>query len=130
MNAQKALHEAYEEWRRLAEAEGEAIRAGNWDLVSDCQIALQDLQPRILRCTEQAQEEWTRLGLDPSAMEDEFRRVIKSLIDLENRNQVSLNTQRSAAQDEFKELTEVNRTLQRVKRSYAQIQTSTWTTIS
>jgi hypothetical protein len=49
MSADRDLQNSYREWRRLAEAEGEAIRAGNWMLVFDCQNVLRQLQPRIVR---------------------------------------------------------------------------------
>ena len=49
MNATDDLTAAYQEWRRLAEAEGEAIRVCDWGLVSACQKALQLLQGRITR---------------------------------------------------------------------------------
>jgi len=37
MNAGRDLTEAYQEWHRLAEAEGQAIGARDWGLVSACQ---------------------------------------------------------------------------------------------
>ena len=74
MNSDLDLQHSYHEWRRLAEAEGEAIRAGNWMLVFDCQNALRQLQPRIVRQTDAARREWAALGLDAEAMEYEMYR--------------------------------------------------------
>ena len=34
------LNQAYSEWRRLALAEGQAIRAGDWRFVANCQQAI------------------------------------------------------------------------------------------
>jgi hypothetical protein len=119
MNTDCDLHHSYKEWRRLAEAEGEAIRAGNWMLVFDCQNALRQLQPRIIRQTEAARREWAVLGLDAEAMEHEMETMIHSLIELESRNNSLINARRCLAQEELAKLEQASLTLRRIQRSYA-----------
>jgi hypothetical protein len=119
MNTDRDLQHSYREWRRLAEAEGEAIRAGNWMLVFDCQNVLRQLQPRIVRQTEAARREWAALGLDPGAMEEEMEMMIHSLIELESRNNSLINARRCLAQEELAKLEQASLTLRRIQRSYA-----------
>ena len=118
MNTDRDLQHSYQEWRRLAEAEGEAIRAGNWMLVFDCQNALRQLQPRIVRQTEAARREWAALGLDPDAMECEMDMMIHALIELESRNNSLINARRCVAQEELAKLEQASLTLRRIQRSY------------
>ena len=118
MNTDRDLQHSYLEWQRLAEAEGEAIRAGNWMLVFDCQNALRQLQPRIVRQTDAARREWAALGLDPEAMECEMDTMIHSLIELESRNNSLINARRSLAQEELAKLEQASLTLRRIQRSY------------
>ena len=118
MNTDRDLEHSYEEWRRLAEAEGEAIRAGNWMLVFDCQNALRQLQPRIVRQTEAARREWATLGLDTEEMELEMDALIHSLIEIESRNNSLINARRCLAQEELAKLEQASLTLRRIQRSY------------
>ena len=118
MSTHRDLQHSYQEWRRLAEAEGEAIRAGNWMLVFDCQNALRQLQPRIIRQTDAARREWAALRLDSQAMEYEMDTMIHSLIELESRNNALINTRRCLAQEELAKLELASLTLRRIQRSY------------
>jgi hypothetical protein len=130
MSADTQLQDAYQEWRRLAEAEGEAIRTSNWTAVHDCQAALQQLQPRIIRCTDEAQQEWTRLGADRSSKEKDLRSVVSGLIELEWRNNALLNVLNQAAKAEMGELEQAGQNLRRVQRSYAPARPAAWTSFS
>jgi hypothetical protein len=130
MNADAQLRDAYAEWRRLAETEGEAIRARDWQLLLDCQHALQQLQPRIIRYTDDAQHEWTRLGVDRSDREQGLRLVISELIELEWRNDALLNVVAQTARAEMNELEQASQNLRRVQRSYAPARPAAWTSFS
>jgi hypothetical protein len=130
MSADAQLQDAYQEWRRLAEAEGEAIRASNWTVLHDCQSALQRLQPRIIRWTEEAQQEWQRLGADRSSKEQDLRTVISGLIEIEWRNNALLNVLYQAAKAESSELDQAGHNLRRVQRSYTQSPPAAWTSFS
>ncbi len=130
MNADHALREAYQEWRRLAEAEGEAIRGGNWMLLFDCQNALRRLQPLIIRRTGEARQEWVQTGLDCREKENDLSALVKSLIDLERRNHALLETRRHAAEAELAKLEQAGLTLRRIQRSYAPARPATWISFS
>lgn len=130
MNADYDLKHSYREWRRLAEAEGEAIRARNWMLVFDCQNALRQLQPRIVRQSEAARSEWAALGLDTGAKEFELDAIILSLIELESRNNSLIRARRRLAQEELAKLEQASLTLRRVQRSYVPATAAAWNSFS
>jgi len=130
MSADRELHNSYREWRRLAEAEGEAIRAGNWMLVFDCQNVLRQLQPRIVRQTEAAHREWTTLGLDAEIMENNLNAVIHSLIQLESRNRSLIDARQRLAEEELAKLEQASLTLQRIQRSYTPANSTRWNSFS
>lgn len=134
MSADAQLQDAYREWRRLAQEEGDAIRANDWTAVSNCQGELQKLQPRIIHWTAEAQQEWSRLGVDRKARENSFRSVVSELIELEWRNNALINVLRQATLAELQKLDEANHTLKRVHRSYSQpsqpCQQATWNSFS
>jgi hypothetical protein len=130
MSADAQLQDAYQEWRRLAEAEGDAIRTSNWHLVHNCQNALQQLKPRIIRCTDAAQHEWTRLGVDRAAKEEDLRRIVTGLIELEWRNNAMLSILYQTAKVEMGELERAGHNLRRVQRSYAPARPAVWTSFS
>jgi len=130
MDADQNLKHSYREWRRLAEAEGEAIRAGNWMLVFDCQNSLRQLQPRIIRQTEAARREWAEPGLDVEAMEFELDEIVHSLIELESRNGSLINARRWLAQEELAKLEQASLTLRRLQRSYIPAATAAWNSFS
>lgn len=130
MSAETHLRDAYQQWRQLAESEGNAIRAGNWLQVCECQNSLKDLQPLIIRLTDEAQQEWTLHGADRSAKENDFRAVIRSLIELEQQNNLLLDDRRQSMQKEFNELTQGGTTLRRIQRSYAPATVNGWHSFS
>jgi hypothetical protein len=130
MNANCDLKESYREWRRLAEAEGEAIRAGNWMLVFDCQNALRQLQPRIARQSEAARLEWANLGLDSGTMEKDLNTIIHSLIELERRNNSLIHARRALGQEELAKLEMASLILKRIQRSYAPANSASWNSFS
>jgi hypothetical protein len=130
MSADHQLQAAYKEWRRLAETEGDAIRSSNWLLVADCQNALQQLQPQIIHHIQDAQEEWSRLGMDRATREDVFRGMVAELIEVERRNNASLNSVRQAALAQFSQLEQASHNLRQVQRSYAPAPPAAWSSFS
>jgi hypothetical protein len=130
MNAETQLQADYQEWRRLAKAEGEAIRNQNWPAVADCQNALQRLQPQILQHTDEARREWTRRGLDGATQEKHFRAIVAELIAIERDNSTLLNDVRKSVQEHFNQLEQSRSTLRHVQRSYAPARPAAWTSFS
>ena len=130
MNADKALTAAYENWRGLAETEGEAIGKRDWSLVSACQNALGELQSEILQLTEKARSEWKRLGDKGAEREKNVRVLISEVIEIERRNNTLLNAVREAAQTQLGKLDAASRKLKRVQQSYAPARPAAWTSFS
>ena len=113
------LFEAYQEWRRLAELEGEAIQTHDWTLVADCQKKLSALQSRIIRLTNQARDEWRRTGADLTLKESNLRQTVSSLIELEMQNSSALTAARETTRAQLDQLDVARQNLKRVHRSYS-----------
>ena len=129
MSAKDRLFDTYAEWRRWTEEEGDAIRQSDWPKVHSCQRAKMELQPRILKFTDDARTETVGTGTRGEDIEKDLRREVASLIQLETRNGQVLDTVRRLAQAEQAELDRSRRQLQRV-RSYAPVRTSVWSSYS
>lgn len=119
MSAEKALFNAYHRWRRLAEAEGEAIRRRDWKFLSDCQQALQSLQPVITDLTKQTREQWKQLGLDCTQKENALRSVVLELMKIGRRNSALLQSLLEATRTKLHQLGQAGRNLKRLRNSYA-----------
>jgi len=130
MNADAALAAACEEWRSLAETEGQAIRAFDWNLVSACQAALAGLQPRLTALHDTAQREWSHLGYAKAARETAFRSVTANLIKLEKRNLALISEARLSAKQRLDELDQSSHNLKRIQRSYAGARPAAWNSYS
>ncbi len=129
MSAKDRLFDTYAEWRRWTEEEGDAIRQSDWPKVHSCQRAKLELQPRIMKFTDDARTETVGTGTRWEDIEKDLRREVASLIQLETRNGQVLDTVRRLAQAEQAELERSRRQLQRV-RSYAPVRTSVWSSYS
>ena len=130
MTAERDLNLAYQEWHRLAEAEGEAIRTCDWSLLSACQEALQALQQRTIRLSEAAKREWSRAGMDRPVGIKKLEATVRQLIELEHNNETQLNAVREAAQKKLEQLQQAGRNLKRVQRSYVRERPTAWTSFS
>jgi hypothetical protein len=129
MSAKDRLFDTYAEWRRWTEEEGDAIRQSDWPKVHSCQRAKLELQPRILKFTDDARTETVGTGTRWEDIEKDLRREVASLIQMETRNGQVLDTVRRLAQAEQAELDRSRRQLQRV-RSYAPVRSSVWSSYS
>jgi hypothetical protein len=118
MNAEHALIEAYREWHRLAETEGEAIRTGNWGLCAASQKALQHLRERITALLPGLRAEWSQPGCNRAAKQQSLNETLHELIRLERCNHTLLNAVREVAQTKLAQLSQAGRNLQRLKQSY------------
>jgi hypothetical protein len=118
MSAQANLLQLYQDWRTWTEAERDAISEGDWRQVKLCQEAKGNLQPRILRQTEEAQVEWSRLGLDRTLMEKQLRSVVNELIYLETANAGFVAEQRRSAADEMERLDRSGHNLSKIQKHY------------
>ena len=130
MNADRELAEAYQEWRRLAETESEAIQTCNWSMLAACQQALSHLQHHITTLSEAAKEEWEKIGSGRSAKARQFDATIRELIGLERRNHTLLNATRENAQQQLEQLDRASSNLKRLHRSYSVEPSVAWTSFS
>ena len=127
---EKALFEAYQDWRRLAELEGEGIRARDWPLVTDCQNRLAALQTSIIRLTSDAREEWRRTGADLAAKENTLRQTVSGLMELEMVNSTSLSAAKEMARAQLNQVDAARQNLKRVERSYSSVGSVGWNSFS
>lgn len=120
MSAECDLTNAYQEWRRLAEAEGEAIGECNWGLVSACQTALKQLQERITRLSAAARKEWSKSG-DRTVKEKILNTTIHELIHIERRNQTLLEAIKETARAKIAQVNLAGQNLKQIQRSYGSV---------
>ena len=130
MNAEAELAEAYQEWRRLAESEGQAIQTCNWSLLAACQKALANLQQRITNLSQAAKAEWEKSGAARKAKEKKITVTIHELIALEQRNDTLLKAVRETARQQLEQLDRVGHNLKRIHRSYSGEAPQAWTSYS
>jgi hypothetical protein len=130
ISAEASLLSAYEEWRRLAELEGTAIRTRDWNLVTDCQKRLSELQPRILRLTHLAREEWQRNGIDRTEKEKVLHRIVMDLIEMGTQNNSSIAAAKESARKKVDQLDSARQNLKRVHRSYSPLRPALWNSFS
>lgn len=130
MSAKDRLFAAYDQWRDWSEKEGEAIRISNWPTVRECQRAKMELQPQILRFTENSRTEHQQTGADWSGTEVALRKQVAELIALEMRNNDLLHEVRQTAQAEMLEISRNRRSVKQVHRSYAAPGASAWASYS
>jgi hypothetical protein len=130
MSAESDLREAYREWRRLAQAEGEAIRSSNWELLAACQNALEILREQITSLMPQVHQEWAAARIDRTKRQEEINVILRGLIEIARRNQILLAGLREAAQSRLKHLNQAGQNLKQLRRSYAATTLSTWQSFS
>jgi hypothetical protein len=118
MNAESELLHAYREWHRLARAETKAIQTRNWDLLSDCHLAIKDFQAHITNLTQEVRAEWQRAGLNPVEKEQNLKILASELIELTRQNQSLLQTSLRNARKQLNQLGEAGRNLKLLQRSY------------
>ena len=121
MTHETALFEAYKNWRRLAELEGDGIRASDWKLVTDCQNRLAALQTRLVRLTNDAREEWRRTGADLAQKQETLRQTVSGLMELEMENSASLSAAKEITRVQLNQLDGARQNLKRVERTYSSV---------
>ena len=130
MSADHELTAAYQEWRRLAEAESRAIQACDWSLLSACQKALLHLQTRITSISAAARQEWEKMGAARRRREAQMKATIFELVELEKRNQTLLQAVRKTATQRLEQLDRAGHNLKRLQRSYAGDPPVAWSSFS
>jgi len=121
MNAESELLHTYSEWRRLVLAETKAIQTRNWNLLSDCHLAIRDFQTAVGGLTRETREEWRRSGCNLAEKEQNLRVVVSGLIDLTRQNQSLLQATIARTRLQLDQLGEAGKNLKRLRASYGNI---------
>jgi hypothetical protein len=130
MSAENDLQTAYAEWQRLAEAEGQAIRAGNWSFVAECQQAINQLRPTIENLTSKANEEARLSGVDITPQRHCTRGTVLNLIELQPQTLLSLEPRRQRLANHIEQLSRTSRNLQDIQRSGTPAAPAAWSSYS
>lgn len=130
MSAERALFDAYREWRRLARAAHTAIYRRDWRLLFECQRIIQGIQPLITNLTREARDEWRQQKAEGKAKEERLRAVISELVGLLESNQKLLHACRAKARSKREELEQAGRNLRRLQNSYVLARSSAWPSFS
>jgi hypothetical protein len=118
MNAESELLRAYREWRRLAQAEAKAIQTRNWNLLSDCHLAIQDYQSLVRTLTEETRAEWRLAGCNLAEKEQNLRVLVADLLELTRQNHSRMQASLARARDKLDQLGEAGNNLKRLRRAY------------
>lgn len=118
MSAESELLRAYREWRRLVQAETKAIQTRNWNLLSDCHLAIRDYQSLVGRLTQETRAEWRRAGGNLAEREQNLRVLVSDLLELTRQNQNRLQISVAHARQKLDQLGEAGKNLKRLRRSY------------
>jgi len=118
MNPERDLFEACREWRRLAEAEGEAIRTGNWGFCAACQKSLQHLRERMSALMPAVRAEWRQAGGDYAARMQAFDDTVHQLIKLERRNHTLVKFVRAATHAKLQQFNQTLIKLKQLRQAY------------
>jgi hypothetical protein len=129
MSAEQALLDAYQEWYRLAKAAASAIQTGNIDLLRECQLRVQQLQPEITRLTCEVREEWRQSNAEFMAKEKQLRALVSGLMELTLENMQLIRQRRESARLRLVECASAGRNLKRLQ-SYASRQGPRWNSFS
>ena len=130
MNAERALFDAYRNWRRLARACQKAIGQRNWPFLLRCQGAIKEIQSFTTSATRQVRDEWSRSNADTATKEHELRAIILELKELAESNKKQLQAARATALSRREQLEQVGRNLRRIQVSYGSAQPRVWTRLS
>lgn len=130
MSAERALFDAYREWRRLAHACRKAISQSNWPFLFQCQSAIRDIQKFTSVAILEARDEWKRCNADCQAKENELRVIILEVKELVEANKKLLQAARAKALSKREHLERAGRNLRRIQGSYGAAHLPAWTSFS
>jgi hypothetical protein len=130
MSAERALFDAYREWRRLARAGQKAIGRRDWGLLLECQTIVQKIQPSIANLRQQAREEWRRSNADCASKEKQLQAMVVELKGLLESNKKLLLEARARAVSRRQKLVQAGQNLKRLQNSYVSPYSPAWTSFS
>jgi predicted RNase H-like nuclease (RuvC/YqgF family) len=122
MNASVELLELYDQWKQLTEREGAGILASDWAEVHRCQKSKQELQPEIIKVSDQVKKASQQSG----GFEPRLRERINALIQLETSNSANLETRLESTRQERESLDRTSQRLRQIHKSYIPSQAAVW----
>ena len=122
MNASVQLLELYDQWKHLTEQEGAGILASDWTEVRRCQLSKQELQPEIIRVSNQVKN----ASRESEEFEPRLRERINELIRLETNNSANLETRLKSKRQEKESLDRTSQRLRQIHKSYVPSPASVW----
>ncbi len=114
MSAEQQLHDAYQEWHRLAHAQRDAIHDGNWNFLRDCQEAVLQIRSRIELLGGR-----TRVEESCAGRRSAIHALVEGLIEIERQNQIALAARRQKLAAQIDQLGKSRRNLRRIHQTYA-----------
>lgn len=130
MSAERALFDAWREWRRLTRAGQKAISKRDWPFLLECQGAVRRIQSSLANLYQEAHDEWRQSNTDCAAKKKELRVIALELKDLLESNQKLLHAARAEALSRREKLEQAGRNLQRLQNSYSSARPPAWTSFS
>jgi hypothetical protein len=126
MGARHDIGSLLEQWRRLTEAEGEAIQATAWATLKEIHTVKVELQKDLTA----AIQKWTKAHPDVASSKNPFQAEVSRLISLEARNGEYLAAQYQKAAQNRKMSERALSTLRKVKQSYVRKTETGWDSYS
>ena len=120
----------YQQWQTLTEAEGDAIRFGNWTQVEHLQATKQQLQKFIVTATAALRAEAEASGANLSEIEEEFCSLVNQLIQLETRNRDEIAACRRQGDADLSLVQSSRQHLRQIQRAYAPERGAVWQSYS
>jgi hypothetical protein len=117
-----------DEWRRLTELEGEAIRNHLWKEADECQSAKELLRPLILCLELECRRESG--GDFPEELKKRVQEKIQLLLLLEDNNRSALGVIHTEAVKESNALHQQTQTLRKLHKSYSSPAPALWNSYS
>jgi hypothetical protein len=129
MSSEGHLIGLLEEWRRLTDLEGQAIRSENWEILA----AQQEQKKQLRRTLDQALEMSARTPSDTSRVnlrEEKLQAMVSVLVALEKANLELLSSKSRNQQLEMDRANGTSFQLQGVRRAYGDAAASHWQSYS
>ncbi len=124
--ARDSLLGYYRQWQTLTDAEGAAIRSGDWVQVEHLQATKKQLQKFILAAAAALRAEADAAGVSLSVMEREFCTLVSQLIQLEVRNREEIAARRHQAEADLAVIESSRQHLRQIQRAYASGRDTVW----
>lgn len=115
MTATADLVELLTQWRAATVAEGQAIEAGQWEAVADCQARKSEWM-----------RDWPFAPMELASAPREVQTLVEEIVALERRNYAQLSRQVENSRQQLEAIGQSRQHLRQLRRAYGAGQTSAW----